>query len=342
MSRKNILKVPSDFSSINAAVSAAEPGDVIRVSNGTYYEKVQITKSDLVLEAEDGATIEIDDGLFSPSDEIAGGLFVPGWVIGVLGPGLNLPPVDSYTDRVRIAGFAFRHSGKSVAAIGAHAARNCQITRNTIVTAGLGGINIHSNTFELEIDHNTISRSVDSDSAVPGSAGIAFTQLAFSPNSQWRRPSVDVSISHNRITGLRSGIILQALEGGGVKHNRCFTNTQGIQMVGLKGVDVSHNVTNDSGPDVPNPSGTGAQRAGGLLLRNVSSSVISHNESNGNVRGFFLRTDSPDRIMDGYPASDADNVDHNHLEANTEDWVFEFPRPPGIVFHHNFPEVPAM
>jgi pectin methylesterase-like acyl-CoA thioesterase len=56
MSRKNILKVPSDFSSINAAVSAAEPGDVIRVSNGTYYEKVQITKSDLVLEAEDGAT----------------------------------------------------------------------------------------------------------------------------------------------------------------------------------------------------------------------------------------------------------------------------------------------
>jgi len=70
--QKNTLKVPADYPSIGAALNAAKPGDTIRVSKGTYHEKVHITTSGLILEGQDGAVIQIDDSLFQSSDKIPG------------------------------------------------------------------------------------------------------------------------------------------------------------------------------------------------------------------------------------------------------------------------------
>ncbi|MBI4880723.1 MAG: right-handed parallel beta-helix repeat-containing protein [Planctomycetes bacterium] len=56
------LKVPGDYGTIQAAVNAGSAGDVIEVSQGTYFEDVAINKSDITLRAKSGDTVTIDAG----------------------------------------------------------------------------------------------------------------------------------------------------------------------------------------------------------------------------------------------------------------------------------------
>jgi nitrous oxidase accessory protein NosD len=330
--QNNTLKVPADFPSVGAALNAAKAGDTIRVSTGTYHEKIQITKSDLTLKGEDGAVIQIDDSLFTPLDEIpgTGGLFVPGWTVGVL-PDPGGSPVDQYTDRVKISGFAFQHSGKSVAAMGVHAAHDCRIAQNIIMSSGLGGINIHSNTFGLEINHNKISRSAGLTSAVPDSGGITFTSLALAVDPGQRRPAKDAQVHDNHVSGFFFGILLQDFEGGAVKDNHCLANVRGFRLRAVKNLHMANNVANNSGPDAQNPDGSVALQAAGISMKNATSSNISHNDCKGNARGFLLQADEAFLDERGYPASEADSLNQNHFEGNTMgDLVVE----PGIVFNN--------
>jgi hypothetical protein len=123
----------------------------------------------------------------------------------------------------------------------------------------------------------------------PESAGVAFTKVAFDQ----QRPAVNANIHHNHITGFWFGMRLQALEGGTVEQNHCQKNVQGLSLRGVKGLSMAHNVTNDSGLDPHNPDGTVALRAAGIVLQNVVSSNIAHNESSGNARGFLIKADDP-------------------------------------------------
>jgi parallel beta-helix repeat protein len=56
-----IIEVPGDYPTIQQAVDAADPGDIIQVASGTYYENVVIDKSHLALIGEDRDTT-IDGG----------------------------------------------------------------------------------------------------------------------------------------------------------------------------------------------------------------------------------------------------------------------------------------
>ena len=54
----NVLRVPEQYSTIQAAVDAALPNDIIHVAAGTYAENVVITKSGLRLRGASGAVID--------------------------------------------------------------------------------------------------------------------------------------------------------------------------------------------------------------------------------------------------------------------------------------------
>lgn len=57
-SEVNVLRVPRDYATIQAAVNAASPGDTINVAAGVYNENVVIATSGLRLHASSGAVID--------------------------------------------------------------------------------------------------------------------------------------------------------------------------------------------------------------------------------------------------------------------------------------------
>lgn len=63
----------ADFTAIQAAVSAAAPGDHILVCEGTYHERVLITKSDLTLHAQGGP-----DDVVVDADHLGNGITISG------------------------------------------------------------------------------------------------------------------------------------------------------------------------------------------------------------------------------------------------------------------------
>lgn len=91
----NMLAVPEDFATIQAAVDAAGPGDVVRVGPGTYCENVVVTTSDVRLEGEDGPVL----------DGTAGGCAVSGLGIGIHVLGSAAAPLSG----VEIRGFVVQN-----------------------------------------------------------------------------------------------------------------------------------------------------------------------------------------------------------------------------------------
>lgn len=108
-----IVRVPSDYPTIQQAVNAASSGSVVLVSNGVYHEHVIVNKS-LQLIGNDRTNTIID------SDDSGTGITV-------------------IADNVVIDGFTLRNSSYPVSPTGAHAAihligsNNCTV-RNSILT----------------------------------------------------------------------------------------------------------------------------------------------------------------------------------------------------------------
>src|SRR5262245_65157969 len=87
----DVRRVPQDYSTIQDAVNGAQPGDIVLVGPGTYFEKVKITKSGIRLEAYpehaavlDGTNLTAEPAiLLQGTDPDLGGSIVTG--VSVLG-----------------------------------------------------------------------------------------------------------------------------------------------------------------------------------------------------------------------------------------------------------------
>jgi parallel beta-helix repeat protein len=73
---RGVIRVPGDYSTIQAAVNAAQPGDKIQVASGLYCEQVLITTSNLQLQTPPGANRAIITGDCPAVNRLGAGIHV--------------------------------------------------------------------------------------------------------------------------------------------------------------------------------------------------------------------------------------------------------------------------
>jgi parallel beta-helix repeat protein len=303
----------AQFTSIQAAVEAAEPGDRILVCRGTYEESVLVEKADLRIEAQ-GA----------PGDVVLQG---PG-----TGPyGFHL----RRTTGVLVQGFTVQGYGDANIIV---AEGGGNTIRKNVATAGIvDGIEV------LRSSGNLIEHNVAYANTAPNADGIFVSQVGSHDNVIRNNESyangqhginlfqsgpgnvVSGNRSHdNRGRGIQS---VQGSNGNVIEDNHAYANGLipggppimgggiGILVVASSGVTIRHNRSDGNG-------------AGGIGLTNATNTVVSNNRSENNaLAGIQLNGSSGNRIeenkvfrngQDGVRVTN--NADRNVIQLNEILW----------------------
>lgn len=281
----NTIVVPDDYSTIQAVINAATQEDTIFVKKGTYYEKITIDKSLLII-GEDQKTTIIDGGY-------------------------NRTVVIITRNGVNVTGFTIRN-GKQAgipsfipppepeAGIHLLSANYCNISENTITNNDYGiflyyssdnniaGNNITNSSYGIQLESSSNNRLV-ANNITNNTNGI---KLEFSSNN---------IVDGNNITAqVYDGILLR---------NDCNYNSI-----------VGNTITkNRDGIGVWTPSDfisilentISSNNNAGMLLSNLhNSSIIGNNITNNNI-GIWLYTSSD--IIEFYN----NNIINNTIQVNT-------------------------
>jgi parallel beta-helix repeat protein len=135
------INVPTDYLSIQAAINAASPGDVINVSAGNYIENINVNKAVTVNGAGPGTTtIVATDGNSTPLTFSTTGATVSGFTL-----------THNYTTS-ELSAWTFNNNGVSFASGGGNTLTNC------IVTLNRNGIYINTSQNNI-ISNNTITNN---------------------------------------------------------------------------------------------------------------------------------------------------------------------------------------
>lgn len=210
---------PSNYTTIQSAIDAADPGDTIYVFNGTYYENVEVNKT-LSLVGEDRDTTIVDGSW-------------PGIVFCVT------------ADWVNITGFTILNGS---AGIELHSSNHTSIVGNNI-SDNRGGIFVYSST-------NT---SVFDNHLQGGSDGVMFfysrdssvARNTFHLNSEWGiglENSHNITFANNTASSNRYGIYLWQSNGNVVVNNNLSSSmAHSIRLVESNNNVVSSNSLSDTG-----------------------------------------------------------------------------------------------
>jgi parallel beta-helix repeat protein len=271
----------ADFTTIQAAVTAAQPGDKIKVCPGTYQEQVRIdNKNRLKLEAlkKQEATIKFPTTTTPPnalvhirnSDDvdvrgfvISGPFFFPGCAGGAdrnIGVYVDDSEDAKLTDN-RITGI----KNANPALYGCQDGLGVQVGREVLGSVGTadvdhnviedyqkGGLVVDGAGSHGDVDHNVI-RSTD-----------PAVQIITAPNGAQISREATARVDHNTISGNLytgpqdaggTGILLcgdpdllcTGLVGGvKVDHNEVFNNDDGISLFDADNQEISHNDSHDN------------------------------------------------------------------------------------------------
>ena len=218
----------ADFTTIQAAVTAAAPGATILVCPGTYHESVTITKNDLRLRAKGAPRAVVLDGM---AQTLLAGFYIQN------------------ASGNRIEGFWIQNFHE--AGILLDNGDGNRIRKNVTTGAHHDGIELRLGSSGNVIAHN---RSIDN---LAGNAcGIQIRDAGstgnrvrhnVSINNNWGirvgLAATDNVVFHNRSNNNRAFGILafSGANGTAIKSNRAFRNPTGISVQGSTGVTVARN-----------------------------------------------------------------------------------------------------
>jgi len=162
MGDPEIIRVPEDYPTIQAAINAAGSGDSIYVRNGTYKENVLINKA-ISLFGENSEATVIDGGnIGNVVRVIEDGVYVANFTIRNSGPG---PDFNSGValDHVRSCGIMNNNFSSNRWGILVFGSSGNQITNNKIssISSGLGvalGVAVMFSSFNNSISRNTVTQ----------------------------------------------------------------------------------------------------------------------------------------------------------------------------------------
>jgi parallel beta-helix repeat protein len=255
-------RVPTEYSTIQEAIDASNPGDIIYVSKGTYYEHVNVTKDRLVLVGENVSTTIIDGNQTGTGIRIlANNVTITGFTIQ--GSGLQ------YEEDQGI--YVYRSSNQTIVGniihdchvgIRVYDSRNSRIIENTVGNNSDSGIILQVNTRNTFINCNNITNN----------DYVGINVFAYADNN---------TISQNTIINNGyCGIQLYLPRWNSVYGNILMFNEFGVRFVGDQ---TAYNTINDN---------VIAQNKYGIDFWDNSSShnVIYHNDIINNTYQLHLET----------------------------------------------------
>jgi len=289
------LVVPDDYDTIQAAVDATKPGDMVLIKNGVYTEDgvgVTVETEDIVIRGEDRNKVIID-GEFKRDNGIK-----------VFSNGVA---VENLTVR--------NHNGNGVFFTGEY---NDDTSKNKILTGyrasyvtaynnGLYGIYAFNATTG-QIDNSYGSGHPDSAFYVgqcnPCNALLTDNEAELNMLGYSGTNSTGVTIINSFFHDNRSGIDPNSLDGEKLAPN------SGTTIIG-------NVVTNNDSAEAPSNAGFATAYGNGIVLGGVSNNIVERNRVSGHLLGGVVVTDLPD----GYKP-EGNRVRANMFSDNTYDLVY--------------------
>ena len=291
-----IIRVPDDYQTVQGAVDAASPGDIVLVSAGTYYEHVRVNKT-VSLVGESRETTIIDgnrtgDALYVTADnvKISGFNIQNGGGLGVyLGRGIVLERSNGNTIYANTI-------ASNVFGVWLEESSGNMITGNHILNNGVGpGFLMHGAGIVLEFSNrNIISNNLISNNVV---GGISLSS------------SYDNIVNQNTVTKNVEGVFLVSSGRNIVSDNVMTSNDGGIEIRLSTKNTIRHNqIFKNEG--------------GGIGVWGSKMNVIRENNITGNKIGIGISHRSPNNTFVGNTISKNRNGIKIHLSN-------------GSIIHHN-------
>lgn len=253
------------YGTIQAAIDAATSGDVISVSNGTYNERLVITKS-LTLQGANEATTIIDGSTFTSAGR---GILINNGVTNVT--------IQNLTVQNFIGSDGNTHGG--IYAIGGN---NYLTIQNVTIKDNRGTSTSGSGFYANGPIDNVVLDHVTSSGHYPGARGIVI----------WNGLKSNITITNCEVFNNNCcGIELQDGTASGVtmENNLIYNNADnGIGVVGLQGPGENlikgNTLTNNGrfGIEVKNPDGSGLATGAGRIV--VENNTVTRNTAITDLR----------------------------------------------------------
>lgn len=354
----SIIRVPTDFETIQEAVNNATDGDRIEVDPGIYYEHVFINKSITLVGNVTNPTTTIIDGTSNGTvlNLEASNINITGFTIRNAGsahsgvaserdhPGTN--------DRHTIVNNILRTSKYGVILL--YSNRN-MLANNTFPDNFLGGIYLNSadrnditgntiseSTWGIKLQHSTNNNIIDNTISqtsygiylIDSSTGNSIRRNTVSGTTGIYSSSDNNTVDHNTVTESGEGIYFYNCQGGTINYNTLTNNSWGIKVWMLTETTTSHSISNNKALyndwAIELTRSSGNTFMGNWLQQNTWGAYLSESLSNTFYRNNFIRN----IIMQVY--TNALNSWNMSGEGNYwSDWSGEGPYPiiPGYDYY---------